>query len=115
MGCPVRKVTKTGAGGSLLERPASSPAAIVEAVAEAVDVPVTVKIRRGLRNGSRDALDLGPRLVEAGARRSRCTRARPSRCTPASPDHTLTAELVERVDVPVIASGDITAREAPSA
>src|SRR4029453_5118621 len=61
-GCPVRKVTKTGAGATLLEDPERA-CAIVAAVAEAVDAPVTVKMRRGLENGSRVALDLGPRLV----------------------------------------------------
>src|SRR4051794_6226519 len=39
-GCPVRKVTKTGAGSSLLDDP-DHAAAIVGAVADAVDVPVT--------------------------------------------------------------------------
>ena len=60
-GCPVRKVTKTGAGASALEEhdlACRSPARW----SEAVDVPVTVKMRRGLRNGSRTALDLGPKL-----------------------------------------------------
>src|SRR3954451_22692401 len=66
MGCPVRKVTKTGAGGSLIEQPELATR-IVESVVEAVDVPVTVKLRRGLRNGSRSALELAPRLQDAGA------------------------------------------------
>src|SRR5213593_1977140 len=65
-GCPVRKVTKTGAGATLLEEPERA-ARIVAAVASAVDVPVTVKMRRGLADGSRDCLDVGPRLVDAGA------------------------------------------------
>src|SRR5215211_8412424 len=65
-GCPVKKVTKTGAGATLLEEPARATA-IVGAVADAVSVPVTVKMRRGLENGSRTCLDLGPRLVDAGA------------------------------------------------
>src|SRR5213080_1806770 len=60
-GCPVRKVTKTGAGATLLEDPARA-AGIVRAVAEAVEIPVSVKMRRGLENGSRACLDLGPRL-----------------------------------------------------
>src|SRR5919107_4562701 len=65
-GCPVKKVTKTGAGATLLEDPPRA-CGIVSAVAEAVSVPVTVKMRRGLENGSRACLELGPRLVEAGA------------------------------------------------
>src|SRR3954469_19431026 len=65
-GCPVRKVTKTGAGAHLLEQP-DLACRITEAVASAVSVPVTVKMRRGLENGSRAALELGPRLVAVGA------------------------------------------------
>src|SRR4051812_17686126 len=47
-GCPVRKVTKTGAGATLLDN-ADDAVRIVEAVASAVPVPVTVKMRRGLK------------------------------------------------------------------
>src|SRR5438093_3796888 len=65
-GCPVRKVTKTGAGATLLEDP-DRACAIVGAVASAVDVPVSVKMRRGLEDGSRACLAGGPQLVEAGA------------------------------------------------
>src|SRR5246127_3843580 len=46
-GCPVRKVTKTGAGATLLED-GERACAVVAAVAGAVAVPVTVKMRRGL-------------------------------------------------------------------
>src|SRR5215472_18051847 len=65
-GCPVRKVTKTGAGATLLED-GDRACRIVEAVASTVDVPVSVKMRRGLENASRRCLELGPRLVDAGA------------------------------------------------
>ena len=58
-GCPVRKVTKTGAGATLLDDP-DHAARIVSAIAAAVDIPVSVKLRRGLRNGSRDCLVVGP-------------------------------------------------------
>ena len=58
-GCPVRKVTKTGAGATLLDDP-DRACAIVAAVAEAVDVPVSVKMRRGLEHGSRACLQVGP-------------------------------------------------------
>src|SRR5207342_1908736 len=65
-GCPVKKVTRTGAGAHLLEDQ-DLACRIVEAVSGSVNVPVTVKLRRGVRNGSRACLELGPRLVEAGA------------------------------------------------
>ena len=65
-GCPVKKVTKTGAGCSLLDDP-DQAVRIVAAVAEATPLPVSVKMRRGTENGSRVCLDVGPRLVEAGA------------------------------------------------
>src|SRR3989440_5775065 len=44
-GCPVKKVTKTGAGATLLDDP-DRACRVTEAVASAVPVPVTVKMRR---------------------------------------------------------------------
>src|SRR5437870_9915365 len=56
-GCPVRKVTKTGAGANLLED-AELACRITDAVARAVSVPISVKMRRGVENGSRACLEL---------------------------------------------------------
>jgi nifR3 family TIM-barrel protein len=108
-GCPVRKVTKTGAGATLLEDP-DRACAVVEAVAAAAGVPVSVKMRRGLENGSRVCLELGPRLVEAGASTLTLHPRSARQMYTGEADHMLTAELVELVDVPVIASGDIRSR-----
>jgi tRNA-dihydrouridine synthase B len=108
-GCPVRKVTKTGAGATLLEE-AKRAAAIVGAVAAAVDIPVSVKMRRGLENGSRACLDVGPRLVDAGAASLTLHPRSARQMYTGEADHTLTAELVELVDVPVVGSGDVTSR-----
>ncbi|HEY7195553.1 MAG TPA: tRNA dihydrouridine synthase DusB [Gaiellaceae bacterium] len=108
-GCPVRKVTKTGAGATLLDDPERA-CSIVEAIAAAVDVPVTVKMRRGLDDGSRTALSVGPRLVEAGAAALTLHPRSAKQMYTGTADHSLTAELVELVDVPVVASGDITSR-----
>jgi tRNA-dihydrouridine synthase B len=108
-GCPVRKVTKTGAGATLLEDPARATA-IVRAVADAVEIPVSVKMRRGLENGSRACLDVGPRLVEAGAATLTLHPRSARQMYTGEADHALTAELVERVDVPVVGSGDVTSR-----
>jgi tRNA-dihydrouridine synthase B len=108
-GCPVRKVTKTGAGATLLDDP-DRAARIVSSIAAAVDIPVTVKLRRGLRDGSRDCLVVGPRLVDAGAASLTLHPRSAQQMYTGSADHALTAELVSLVDVPVIASGDIVSR-----
>ncbi|MGZ4257921.1 MAG: tRNA dihydrouridine synthase, partial [Gaiellaceae bacterium] len=108
-GCPVKKVTKTGAGATLLEDPARA-CRIVAAVAEAVDTPVSVKMRRGLKDGSRTCLEIGPRLVDAGASTLTLHPRSAQQMYTGTADHSLTAELVSLVDVPVIASGDITSR-----
>ena len=108
-GCPVRKVTKTGAGATLLDDPARA-CAIVEAVAGAVSVPVSVKMRRGLEDGSRACLEVGPALAEAGAASLTLHPRSARQMYTGWADHSLTAELVSLVDVPVVASGDITSR-----
>jgi tRNA-dihydrouridine synthase B len=108
-GCPVKKVTRTGAGAHLLED-GDRACAIVSAMAEAVDIPVTVKLRRGVRNGSRACLDLGPRLVDAGASSLTLHPRSAEQMYTGTADHALTAELVSLVNVPVVASGDVTSR-----
>jgi len=108
-GCPVRKVTKTGAGAHLMED-AALACTVVEAVVAAVEVPVTVKMRRGVANGSHACLELGPQLVEAGAAALTLHPRSAQQMYTGEADHSITAKLVERVDVPVIASGDITSR-----
>ena len=108
-GCPVKKVTKTGAGATLLEDPARAER-IVAAVAEAVGVPVSVKMRRGVEDGSRACLEVGPRLVDAGAATLTLHPRSARQMYTGTADHSLTAELVELVDVPVIACGDVTSR-----
>jgi tRNA-dihydrouridine synthase B len=108
-GCPVRKVTKTGAGATLLDD-GDRASRIVAAVTSAVDVPVSVKMRRGLENGSRRCLELGPRLVDAGAASLTLHPRSAKQMYTGQADHSLTAELVSLVDVPVVASGDIVSR-----
>ena len=108
-GCPVKKVTKTGAGATLLDEP-DRACRVVEAVASAVSVPVTVKLRRGLENGSRACLAVGPRLVDAGAASLTLHPRSAKQMYTGTADHSLTAELVSLVDVPVVASGDISSR-----
>jgi tRNA-dihydrouridine synthase B len=67
-------------------------------------------MRRGVEDGSRACLTLGPRLVAAGAATLTLHPRSARQMYTGEADHSLTAELVQRVDVPVIASGDVTSR-----
>src|SRR5881398_1120969 len=58
MGCPVRKVCKTGAGASLLDEPGKAVALARAAVEGGRGIPVTVKLRSGNRPGERTGVDL---------------------------------------------------------
>jgi tRNA-dihydrouridine synthase B len=65
-------------------------------------------MRRGTESGSRACLAVGPRLVEAGAASLTLHPRSAKQMYTGTADHSLTAELVSLVDVPVIASGDVT-------
>jgi tRNA-dihydrouridine synthase B len=66
MGCPVKKVTQTGAGAALMKNPLLA-ARIVACVREATDIPVTVKLRSGWDNLSRNAPELAKIAEQEGA------------------------------------------------
>src|SRR5215470_18027856 len=65
MGCPVKKVTKSGAGSALLCDPPRA-AAIVRAIREATGLPVTAKIRSGWDAQHRNYVEMAGALEEAG-------------------------------------------------
>lgn len=110
MGCPVKKVARTGAGCAMLDDQ-DLAVAVAAAVVDATPLPVSIKIRRGVRNGSVDCLTLGPRLVEeAGVSALTLHPRSAAQMYTGFADHALTRQLVERVSVPVFASGDVTDR-----
>src|SRR5215216_70927 len=65
-------------------------------------------MRRGLEDGSRACLEVGPRLVDAGAASLTLHPRSARQMYTGFADHSLTAERDERVEVPVVASGDLT-------
>ncbi|HET9121024.1 MAG TPA: tRNA-dihydrouridine synthase [Solirubrobacterales bacterium] len=111
MGCPVRKVCKTGAGAALL---ADHDLAIriASAARDGGGIPVTVKLRSGLAPGGREGVDLALRLVaDAGVSaigfhpRSAATHHK------GRPDYALARELSDRLAVPMIISGGLDSVE----
>jgi nifR3 family TIM-barrel protein len=112
MGCPVRKVRRTGAGAELLSDPELA-LALARGAIEGSGLPVTVKLRSGLRPGDRSGFDLALLLAEEGGVAAIGFHPRAAATGhKGSPDYALTRELVERVDVPVIVSGGLQSAEA---
>jgi tRNA-dihydrouridine synthase B len=111
MGCPVRKVCKTGAGAALLDDP-DKAVAIARAARAGSGLPVTVKLRPGQRPGDRAGVVLARRLVEeAGVAGISFHPRHASQQHKGKPDYDLAREVVEALDVPVIVSGGLLSDE----
>jgi nifR3 family TIM-barrel protein len=112
MGCPVRKVRRTGAGAELL-RDQELALALARGAAEGSGLPVTVKLRSGIEVGDRSGFDLAVRLAEEAGVAAIGFHPRAATIGHKGvPDYALTRELVERVDVPVVVSGGLKSAEA---
>jgi tRNA-dihydrouridine synthase B len=108
MGCPVRKVCKTGAGAALLDDPERA-VAIAAAAREGSSLPVTVKLRPGREPGDRAGVELAHRLVaEAGVAGLAFHPRHTSQQHSGLPDYALARELVESLPVPVLLSGGLS-------
>jgi tRNA-dihydrouridine synthase B len=111
MGCPVRKVCKTGAGAALLESPGKA-VAIAQAAGAGSGLPVTVKLRPGREPGECAGVDLARRLVdEAGVAAIAFHPRHASQQHSGAPDYALARELVDRLPVPVMLSGGLADEE----
>jgi tRNA-dihydrouridine synthase B len=112
MGCPVRKVRRTGAGAELL-RDRDLALALARGAIEGSGLPVTVKLRSGIEVGDRSGFDLAVRLAEEAGVAAIAFHPRAATVGhKGSPDYALARELAERLEVPVIVSGGLKSAEA---
>jgi nifR3 family TIM-barrel protein len=112
MGCPVRKVRRTGAGAELL-RDQDLALALARGAAEGSGLPVTVKLRSGIEAGDRSGFELAIRLAEEAGVAAIGFHPRAATIGhKGKPDYALTRELAERIEVPVIVSGGLKSAEA---
>ena len=106
MGCPVLKVTKTGAGSALLKDPAKC-GEIIRAIKSATNKPVSAKIRLGWDKNSINFLEVIEELEKAGidliAIHARTTKD----LYIGTPKYELIKDLRDKMHVPLVVSGNI--------
>jgi tRNA-dihydrouridine synthase B len=106
MGCPAKKVCKKAAGSALL-RDEPLVANILDAVVSAVDVPVTLKIRTGWDKGNRNATRVA-RMAEDAGIQALAVHGRTRACAyQGQAEYDTIAAVVDTVNIPVFANGDI--------
>ena len=108
MGCPVKKVRKTGAGAELIENQDLAVELAQAAIEGSGGLPVTVKLRSGIKVGDTRGLDLAVRLAtEAGVSGIAFHPRSAQVHHKGTPDYGLVRQLTELIDVPVIVSGGL--------
>ena len=106
MGCPAKKVCNKAAGSALMKDPALIKD-ILDAVVDAVDIPVTLKIRTGWDPENRNGLDIAQLAQQCGIQ-ALAVHGRTRACMyRGEAEYETIAQIVQAVDIPVIANGDI--------
>ncbi|MFW5718640.1 MAG: tRNA dihydrouridine synthase DusB [Halanaerobium sp.] len=110
MGCPARKIVKNGAGSALM-KDLDLAFEIIKSTVEAVELPVTVKMRSGWDENNINAVELAKLAEEAGAAAAAVHGRTRSQFYKGQADWQIIKSVVQAVDIPVIANGDIFSAE----
>ena len=99
-------MTKICAGAALMGEP-DNLVSMVSDIVESIDVPVTAKMRLGTGASAHNAVEICQRLEKVGAQRL-CVHGRTLRQRYSGvADWDYIKQVVESVEVPVIANGDV--------
>lgn len=110
MGCPAKKVIKTGAGGALLND-LTKAREIVTAVRRVCHVPLTVKIRSGWSAGGTTAEEIGLMVEDCGADALTVHPRFVTQGFSGRADWDVILRAKRRLKIPVIGNGDIVSPE----
>jgi nifR3 family TIM-barrel protein len=109
-GCPVPKVTRSGAGAALMRDP-KRVYSIVKALTDRTNVPITVKIRSGWDQSELNYLEVAQRAIDAGASMIGLHARTKAQGYAGRSDWSHIRRLTEKTKVPVIGSGDLFTAE----
>ncbi|QRM27419.1 tRNA dihydrouridine synthase DusB [Microvirga sp. VF16] len=110
MGCPAKRVIG-GYAGSALMRDLDHAARLIEATVQAASVPVTVKMRLGWDHESLNAPELARRAESLGVQAVTVHGRTRQQFYKGQADWGAIAAVVQSVNIPVIANGDIGSLE----
>jgi len=106
MGCPVKKVVKTGSGAVLMKNPLLA-GRIIAAVVRAAKLPVTVKIRSGWSRSSINAVEIAKIAEDSGSSAIIVHGRTADQGFSGVADWNIIGSVKRAVRIPVIGNGDI--------
>lgn len=106
MGCPVKKVIKTGSGAVLMKDPLLA-GRIIAAVVRATRLPVSVKIRSGWNSGAINAVQIAKIAEDSGAAMIIVHGRTADQGFSGSADWDVIGRVKSAVRIPVVGNGDI--------
>ncbi len=108
MGCPVKKIVGNAEGSALLQNPTLA-SQIISAVKKATDRPVCVKFRLGVDDDA-NVVNFAKMCQDSGADLLTVHFRTRKQMYSGNADFTTLPNIVNAVDIPVVANGDVTTR-----